>query len=261
MPEGDSYTAAARRMRPVLVERPILEVDGSAPAVRKHSAALQQATVTAVRTLGKHLLIDLDDGSTIHVHLGMSGHVRVRTGTAIPTGRQRGALRLGLRTEVGGVAVMAAPTVEIDRRLRVEMGLEYLGPDVLAPEFDFDRFETQASRYPDDASVSDFLLDQRVMAGIGNVYKSEVLFLEKLHPDRPMATVDMDTRGALARRARRIMYPNRARGERNTTGRRSPSLWVYGRDGEPCLRCRTAITGDFLGAPERVTYWCPTCQL
>lgn len=258
MPEGDSIARAAARARPVLVGREVNEVEGSAPAVRRHSRAILGRRVTDVRTHGKHLLIDLDSGLTIHVHLGMPG--RVRTGSGRLPGRDRGPLRLGLTTDVGSVWVLAAPTVEVERRPAVESGLARLGPDLLAAEFDGDDFRRRAQGYPGDRTVSDFLLDQRVMAGVGNEYKSEVLFLEKIRPDRPMRDVDDSTRDALAGRARRLLLPNARRSIRSTTGRPDEGAWVYGRGGLPCRRCRTAIVEERVGDPPRVTYWCPACQ-
>lgn len=259
MPEGDSYTAAAYRIRPVLVGRAIERVEGSAGPVRRHSSTLLASTTTGVRTVGKHLLLDLDTRLAIHVHLGMPGSVKVTAPGLLP-GRRRGQVRLGLTTEAGSIWVLAAPTVEVDHPDRIAKELERLGPDLLAAELDWDRFSSLAGRYPDDATVGDFLLDQRVMAGVGNVYKSEVLFLERIHPSRPMGSLDADARVALAERARRVMAPNRHRIERNTTGRRSPTTWVYGREGQPCLRCRSSIESELTGAPARVSFWCPVCQ-
>lgn len=259
MPEGDSYTRAAARARPVLVGRRILDVAGSSPAVRKHAARMRTQAVEEVRTIGKHLLVDLASGITIHIHLGMPGRVQVTADGRRPGG-DPGAVRLALVTEAGTVSVLAAPTVEVDRRAAIERSLERLGPDLLAAEFAWDEFAARAGRYPGDRTVSDFLLDQRVMAGIGNEYKSEVLFLERLAPDRLMVTIDPQARTALAERARRVMLPNARRPVRSTTGRSDGSAWVYDRTGRPCRRCRTAIAEEWIGDPPRITYWCPSCQ-
>ena len=170
MPEGDSYTRARRKVAPVLVGRAIERVEGSSPGVRRHSEALTGATVEEVRTHGKHLMIDTDRGLSVHVHLGMPGRFR----TTAPGSRPRedyGSVRLGLTTDAGSVWVLSAPTVEVDRRAVIDHRLRRLGADVLAPDFDWERFDLQAGRYPGDRTVSDFLLDQRVMAGVGNEYK------------------------------------------------------------------------------------------
>ncbi|HET8740352.1 MAG TPA: DNA-formamidopyrimidine glycosylase family protein [Acidimicrobiia bacterium] len=259
MPEGDSYVRAADRARPVLIGNEITDVGGSAPEIRARSEALIGATATDVRTQGKHLLIDVDSGYTIHIHLGMPGRVRTTSPGGRP-GADPGAVRLALTTAVGTMWVIAAPTVEVRRRKVVEKDLEQIGPDVLAAEFDWERYEEMASRYPAERTVSDFLLDQRVMAGIGNVYKCEVLFLEGIDPRRSMSAVDMETRTALARRARRLMMPNAGRSVRSTIGRPGGGTWVYKRAGKPCRRCGTAIDEGWVGEPARLTYWCPTCQ-
>lgn len=256
MPEGDSYTRAAERIRPILLDRPVVGIEGSSPSLRANSRRLLSRTVTGIRTIGKNLVIDFDNGFSLRIHLGMPGSVRVGSRPPAP----RGAVRAALTTEAGTAWVVSAPTVDVERTAAVTLGLERLGPDVLAPEFDWDRFRERAGRYPPERTVSDFLLDQRVMAGVGNVYKCETLFAQRIRPDRPMTTIDIETRVALAERARRLMLPNASRAVRSTTGRRDASTWVYDRGGRPCRRCGTAIAEGWVGDPARITYWCPTCQ-
>ena len=259
MPEGDSYTRAADRIRPVLVGHFIEAVDGSAGQVRRRARRLVGARILDVRTHGKHLLIDTDSGLSVHVHLGMPGRVRVSRPGGTP-GQEPGAVRLRLTTDAGTVWVLAAPTVEVDRRAAIDHRLRRLGPDLLSEDFDRDAAATRAAAYPPEATVSDFLLDQRVGAGIGNEYKCEALFLEGISPLRLVADTDVDTRMALLDRARRIMLPNAHRSERTTTGRRDVTRWVFERTGRPCRRCRTAVTSRWVGDPPRITYWCPHCQ-
>lgn len=273
MPEGDSYTRAAARIAPLLVGRVVVELDG-VPAVRRSASRIVGTTVSAVRTHGKHLMVDLDSGLTIHVWLGMPGTIRIEGGgirrpvVEEPRTRptfDRGAMRLTLTTEAGSVVVASAPTVEVDRTKVIDAALERLGPDVLADEFDWERFRERSARAPDQMLVSDYLLDQRVVAGIGNEYKNEILFLEGLHPALPMSELEAEARVALIVRARRLMLPNARRaGDRNTTGRYAPGQesWVYNRAGKPCRRCRTAVVAAQLGATHpRVTFWCPHCQM
>jgi endonuclease-8 len=257
VPEGDTYAKAAHRARNVLAGAVVTAVEGSAKAIRRHSPAILDRKVEAVRTVGKNLLIDFDSGLTVRIHLGMNGTVQVT-----PPGRDRdlAGVRLGLRTDRGAVWAVGAPKVEVGKRAAIDGALARLGPDLLADEFDVRAFEERAGRYPPDRPVCDFLLDQRVMAGVGNVYKSEVLFLERLAPDRTMATIDAATRRRLAERARRLMLPNTRRYNRSTRGLGDGSLWVYGRAGKPCRRCRTEIQEGWLGTPARITYWCPSCQ-
>jgi endonuclease-8 len=171
---------------------------------------------------------------------------------------------LTLTTEAGSVVVASAPTVEVDRTRVIDAQLARLGPDVLADQFDWERFRERSTRAPDQMLVSDYLLDQRVVAGIGNEYKNEILFLERIHPATPLGAISQDRRLALIERARRLMLPNARRsGDRTTTGRFEPGAgrWVYGRAGEPCRRCRTAIVNAPIGTRQpRITYWCPECQ-
>lgn len=259
MPEGDSYAYAARRIIPILVGEPVTAVEGSSPAVRRRADAILGQTVESVRTRGKHLLIDLASGLSIHVHLGMSGRVLTTRPEGVPPG-QRGAVRLGLRSPRGAVWVAGAPTVEVGRRREIDASLHHLGPDLLAPEFDMELFLARAGAYPPGRPVSDLLLDQRVMAGVGNEYKSEVLFLEGVDPRRETGSLDESQLRNLAGRSRRLLAPNAGRGRRSTTGRPDGSLWVYGRRGRPCRRCRSPIQADWVGDPPRITYWCPRCQ-
>lgn len=247
-------------MRPVLVGERLTHVEGSAPAVRARSASLIGRSVEGIRTIGKHLVVDADGGMSIHVHLGMPGRVRVTGPTSGPTARERGAVRVALGTDRGTVWILSAPTVDVDRRPRIDRSLARLGPDVLAEHFEWERFEQMAARFPPDRTVSDFLLEQRVLAGVGNEYKCEVLFLEGVSPGRLAGSVDADRRRALVERARRIMLPNAHRSERSTTGRRDAPRWVFQRTGRPCRRCRTAIVEEWIGRPPRITYWCPSCQ-
>lgn len=259
MPEGDSYTHAAGRITPFLAGRRVAAVEGSAPSVRRHSADLLDMVVGSVRTRGKNLLIDFESGLSARVHLGMAGRIR----TAPPgrsIGADRGAVRLALTTDRGTVWVLGAPTVEIERRWVIDQSLEHLGPDLLATEFDMERFTTLAGRYPPESTLSDFLLDQRVMAGVGNEYKCEVLFLERLDPRRSVGSIDADALCRMAERARLLLQANSDRLVRSTTGRPDGSKWVYGRAGQPCRRCRTAVVEDWVGEPSRITYWCPSCQ-
>lgn len=212
-----------------------------------------------MRTRGKHLLIDFDSGYSIHVHLGLPGGVQATAPGRRPKGNP-GAVRLALSTAVGTLWVMAAPTVELGRRMIIDKDLDFLGSDLLAEEFDWALYQERANRYPAQRTVSDFLLDQRVLAGIGNVYKCEVLFLEGVDPRRPMSEIDTEARLSLARRARTLMMPNAARSARSTVGHPGGGTWVYKRGGKPCRRCGTAIDQAWVGEPSRLTFWCSTCQ-
>lgn len=256
MPEGDSVARAADRIRPVLAGQVLREVGGTASAVRRHAVRLRNRRVQAVRTLGKHLVIDVQGGWSVHVHLGMSGSWIVRKAGPVP-----GRARLVLGTDRGTATCLDAPTVEVDRTAAIDASLGELGPDVLAD--DFDPTVVAGRVASTDRPVADVLLDQRVMAGVGNEYKAELLFRLGWHPLRPSSTLGQDDWERAAALAARLVGANVGSPTRSTTGDRAPGreTWVYGRTGKPCRRCATAIEQAWLGSPARVTYWCPTCQV
>jgi endonuclease-8 len=140
------------------------------------------------------------------------------------------------------------------------VALQRLGPDLLASDFD----EAEALgrlRAAGDLEVADALLDQSIVAGIGNVYKSEVLFLERVNPFARVASLDDATLQRLLRTARRQMHRNVDTAERRTThGAQRAALWAYDRAGQPCARCNTPIRRVLQGPHARSTYWCPGCQ-
>lgn len=254
MPEGDTIAGHAERLRPVLLGETITEVAGTAPSVRTSSHRILGAMVTDVRTAGKNLIVDFATGYSVRVHLGMPGYWRISRDGRAP----HGAARLVLRTGSGQAACYSAPTVEVDRTPAVDADLARLGPDTLG-DFDEEEFLRRA-RTRNDVPVADMLLDQRVLAGIGNVYKSEVLFLEGVHPATLVGDVsDAQLRG-LSARARRLLAANVGPDSRSTTGsrRRGLETWVYGRGGLPCRRCGRAIARS--SDDDRVTFWCPACQ-
>ncbi|MDX1447953.1 MAG: Fpg/Nei family DNA glycosylase [Acidimicrobiia bacterium] len=268
MPEGDSYVQAAARIRPVLEGQTVTRA-GGVPQVRRHAGRVVGATAVGVRTVGKHLLIDLSTAWTIHVWLGMPGRVRVSAGrrsTALGESRRRerhdqGAIRLLLETDAGRVEVWSAPTVEIERTRVIEDRLDRLGPDILVHPFDWSRFESLVVKADAGRRIGDILLDQRLVSGIGNVYRNEVLFCEGVHPLTPLAALPSDRLADIVRRAIRLMRANTRGGPRVTTGNAGQPAWVYDRAGLPCRRCGQAIQAAHVGSPPRITYWCPGCQV
>ena len=255
MPEGDSIARAAERLRPVLVGNEIVSVYGTAPLVRSNVRRLTGRRVTAVRTFGKHLMIDFDQGYSVRVHLGMPGRWRV-----MPADRPTpGSARLVLSTAAHHVCCFAAPEVEVDRTPAIERRLERLGPDVLAEDFD-PRHLIQRARTRPSQAVAEVLLDQRVVAGIGNVYKSELLFLAGVNPLATVEEVSDDELLDIANRAKQLLAVNVRAGARSTTGERfrGRETWVYERAGRPCRRCAAEVATGRIG--DRVTFWCPGCQ-
>jgi endonuclease-8 len=170
--------------------------------------------------------------------------------------------RVVVRVDDGTTAVcFGAPIVELrrehdERVTRATRMLEHLGPDLCAAEFDVDAVLTRLASVPADTELGAVLLDQRVAAGIGNVYKSEVCWAERVSPFTPIGSLDAATRHRIYETARRQLTSNLGAGARTTHGR---GLAVYGRARRPCPRCRATIVSR-RDQSTRVTYWCPRCQ-
>ena len=257
MPEGDTLYRAARRLQPLVGQTATIE--GTARAAQEWSGRLSGRRITSVYSRGKHLVIVFEGNLAVRTHLGMTGVWHLyRAGERWR--KTPGKARLVVSTDDHVAVCFAAPDVWAGPQHEIEAGIAHLGPDLLADEFDPAEAAGRASASPAE-SVADLLLDQRVMAGVGNVYKSEVLFLERLHPDTPPDSLSPEQLSGLAGRARKLLWANRARATRNTTGYgRNADLWVYGRNRRPCRRCGTTIERRELGELQRSTYWCPRCQ-
>lgn len=265
MPEGDTIFRTAEVLRAALLGRRITFARSQPrPGLRRvpDLSRLIGATVTSVEPHGKHLLIGFDVGLTLRSHLRMSGSWhRYRPGE--PWRRSMRQASAILETAESVAVAFNTPVVELlaDADLRRSPSLTRLGPDLLAREFDADAALDRLRRH-DGAELGTALLDQTAVAGIGNVYKSEVAFLEGLDPWAPVAAfTDDELRSALAA-ARRLMRANVSGGARSTTGSgaRGQGLWVYGRAGRPCRRCGTRIEMRRQGELARQTFWCPRCQ-
>lgn len=266
MPEGDSIFRAAAMLRGALADRTLrfAWLRDRGPMSRWIGRKVQ-----AVDSLGKHLLVTIEPDAVLRVHLGMHGRWRLHPPEqAFPAPGPQ--LSVVLATENATAVCRRAMQVELvragDPRLRER--LAQLGPDLLAETIDWTAVLTRA-RSADPRAIAETLLDQRVAAGIGNVYKSEVLFLAGVHPFTPTANLDDATLLRIYERARELMRANLGPGPRTTTTLRSPGMrrpvstsraWVYRRHGLPCLRCRTPIERALQGDMARSTYWCPRCQ-
>lgn len=225
--------------------------------------------IAAVEALGKNLLLRFDNGLEIRTHLRMNGSWhRYRPGERW----RRPPSRARLVIEVPGAVAVCfdAPVVELfeTRAKSLHPSLSRLGPDLLSPDFDAAE-AARRLRAPERArmSIAEALLDQRALAGIGNVYKNEVLWLERVSPFAPVDEIDGDTIARLVATAHQLLNANvdaRHGPERVTTAgdRGAPgALYVYGRTGRPCRRCKTPIAVTRQGTDlPRSTYWCPTCQ-
>lgn len=273
MPEGDTLFRTAAVLQEVLAGREVTAARG-----RPGGVALGRVVgsrVERVASVGKHLVITFSDGLALHTHLRMHGSWhRYRTGEAW----RRSPLRAVAVLEVhGAVAVcFEAPTVELldARALRIHPTLASLGPDLIEATPDIDaalRRLTAPGRA--GMTIGDALLDQRSQAGLGNVYRSEVCFIERVDPFATVGDLDDATVRRLLETAARLLAANRGGGARTTTTddlgappgaggapRLGGRLYVYGRTGRPCRRCATPIRSRVSGLPPRRTYWCPGCQ-
>jgi endonuclease-8 len=264
MPEGDTVWLACRRLHDALAGRELTVSDFRLPSLA--TTDLVGRSVLEVVARGKHLLVRTTDPGgapalTVHTHLRMDGawhvhragerwnggashHVRVVLGV-------QHTVAVGYR--VHDVAVV--PTAEEDRLVG------HLGPDLLGTDWDADEAVRRLAARP-EREIGPALLDQRNLAGIGNLYKAETLFLRGVNPWSPVGSVtDLP---AIVRTAQRLLRANRDRWEQVTTGstRRGEHHWVFERPGKPCRRCGTLVqVADQGDAPyERLTYWCPRCQ-
>jgi endonuclease-8 len=210
---------------------------------------------------GKHMLTRMDGGLTLHTHFEMDGIWRIYDAGAKWTGGPAHEIRLVLATERRAAVGYRMPVIELIETARENEVVGHLGPDLLAPDFDTNEAQRRISEQP-DAAIGDALLDQRNLAGIGNIYKSEVLFLSGFDPW--MAVREVPDLARVVDLSRRMLIANRERTQRITTGsrRRGEELWVYGRRAKPCRRCGQQIKQRMQGEPgrERVTYWCASCQ-
>ncbi len=259
MPEGDTIHRVAGVLGPLLVgtELTTVRIGG---VVRPE---LGGAKVTAITPLGKHMMIDLDRGWQLRVHLGMYGKWRrYRAPRPAPPGAS-----LVMVTATDEIACLQARDIELTARRdpRRSRAIAALGPDILAAEFD-PAVAAARARATGGVPIGVVLLDQRVAAGIGNVYKSEILWLEHQSPFTPAATLSDAQLAALYARGRELMRMNLGPGRRVTRtgprGGRSPDdrYWVYNRARRPCRRCQAPIATVVQGLQLRRTYYCPTCQ-
>jgi endonuclease-8 len=272
VPEGDTLRRTADVIGRALV-------GGEVVAARARPGGAQLARVVGsrietVRSQGKHLLIDLDCGLTLHTHLGMTGSWhRYRPGERWR--RPPDDAVAVIETSSSVAVCFEAPVVELldSRAVAFHPMLASLGPDLLAepPDIASAVARLQAPER-DSQSIAEALLDQRAVAGLGNVYRCEILFLERIDPFAPVGSLSAETLERLLRAGVRLLRANAAGGPRTTRPRpggggpgsmpdgRGERLWVYRRAGRPCLRCGTLIRSTTLGMQPRRLYWCPGCQ-
>lgn len=258
MPEGDTVWLAAKRLHEALAGQVLLRSDFRVPQLATVDLAGQ--SVLAVAARGKHLLTRLSGGLTLHTHFRMDGSWHLYRHGDRWTGGPDWQVRAVLENADWQAVGYRLPVVELVEDEATVVG--HLGPDVLAGDWDLDealrRLQAEPAR-----EVGLALLDQRCLAGLGNLYRTEVLFLRGLTPWVPVG--DVPDLPALVRTGRRLVLANREHWEQTTTGslRRGEDHWVFERAGRPCRRCGTRILSAEQGeAPyARLSYWCPRCQL
>ena len=249
-------------LRRALLRKEIVSAEAPSPKSlgRWPIGRLVGTTVEAVEPRGKHLIMRFSNGLALHSHMQMAGSWHIYR----PGERWRRPgyqARVVLRTDAYEAVCFGAPTVELlsAAEEREHGPLATLGPDLLAADFD-PALARERLRALADVEIGPALLDQRALAGIGNVYKSEVLFLCKVSPFPRVGELADEDLDRLIGEARRLLLANRETRVRVTTGveRRGAELWVYGRQGRPCRRCGAEIRMERQAG--RSTYWCPACQ-
>jgi len=271
MPEGDTIHKVARSLNQELVGRRL-----SGVWLRERGWIPERGgdRVGEVEAVGKHLLVGLapEEGPlawALHVHLGMHGRWhRYRKGERWQLPASRASLQLTAGTDHWVCFRAARAELLPFGALSVHPSLTRLGPDLLGSHLDLAEVVHRARRR-EPRTVCDLLLDQTVACGIGNVYKSEILFLEGVHPLARSRELDDARIQQLYRTARRLMQANLG-GWRRTTIRRvtegtprrggDPRFFVYDRAGRPCRRCGTAVRTARVGDAARASWWCPVCQ-
>lgn len=259
MPEGDTVFRAARLLDRALRGSVLTRTDLRVP---QHATAdLSGGLVVGTVSRGKHLLTRItrdEEAWTLHTHLKMEGAWRVFAAGQRwkrPAHQARVVLEAGTTSAVGfslGIVELIDTADEPDV-------VGHLGPDLLGPDWD----EAEALRRlgaDPDRPIGEALLDQRNLAGIGNMYMAELCFVSGLHPRTPVSEVT--TLPRVVRRGKQMLELNKERAQQTTTGNLREPLWVYRRDQAACRRCRTAIRVAMVGPPgrERASYWCPSCQ-
>jgi endonuclease-8 len=263
MPEGDTIYRSAARLRAAIAGKRIRSLEIRRDT-RGRRAPEPGTLIEDVSARGKHLFVSFDDGQVLHTHMQMTGawHVYAKGDRWRRPGH---TARVVLEVDDGTVAVcFAAPLVELRSQSRDALvaspaarAVERLGPDLCEAEPDLDVALERLRSLDPATELGVALLDQSVAAGIGNVYKSEVCWIERVSPFTRLDAVDDATRQRLFATAHRLLRANLGSGRRVTY---AGGLAVYGRAGRPCPRCRARVRRTRSADAERVSFWCPTCQ-
>jgi endonuclease-8 len=254
VPEGDTIHRTANRLRPALEGQELRRFEAPRLVGPRPKPGERIESVDAV---GKHLLIRFSSGLTLQTHLRMTGSWHIyRTGERWQKPEHLARAVVGVDDWVA--VCFSAPIVRTFAADGREGPVDHLGPDLCRADADLDDAVTRMADHADlDTQIADVLLDQRVASGIGNVYKSEVLFACGVDPFTPLRWVDRATRRRLVETAARQLQANLGPGPRTTV---PGGLAVYGRQRQPCRRCGRPVQATHQGPHARVTFWCPVCQ-
>jgi endonuclease-8 len=253
MPEGDTIHRAARTLQKAIGGREIESFETSLPELRDRVAS--GTRIASVRARGKHLLVELDDGRILDTHMRMDGSWHIyRPGEAWQ--RSEHAARVVLRTSEWIAVCFDAPWVKL---IDDERELPELGPDLLDESIDLDSAVKRLRSMP-SLQIGEAIMRQDLVAGIGNVYKSEVLFICRVDPFARVESLSDELLHAIVDKAAALMKRNLHGHARTTRTRAGGRLWVYGRTGKPCFECGTPIKMRRQGELPRSTYYCARCQ-
>ena len=273
MPEGDTIFRAARTLHRALAGHPVTRFESVFPTLTRtdEAASVRGRTVERVQARGKHLLIFFSGGLVLRTHMRMHGSWHIyRPGERWQ--RPRHEMRILIETPDMHAVAFSVPVAELvpAGSLERDTVLRSLGPDPLAEDFDpAEAARRIAARR--GTAIADALLDQSVVAGIGNIYKSELLFLARVSPFADAGALDPEDITRILALASKLMRANVSetagagivtyRGLRRTAGRDPGARhWVYGRHGKPCRRCGAPVVRRRQGEHLRSTYWCDRCQ-
>jgi endonuclease VIII len=263
MPEGDTLFRAARTLHRALAGKKVARFESAYAHVTGVAVdnPVVGRTVDSVRAVGKHLLVCFSGGLVLRTHMLMSGSWHIyRAGERW----QRRDMRVLVATDDFVAVGFDIPVAALESAEATERELRRLGPDLLSPTFDEDEALRRLRAHPAE-EIAEALVDQSVVAGAGNIFKCETLFVARVSPFRRVDALDDDTLRTIIATARRLLAANVRPGARAgiaTTGRSAPgeSRWVYDRAGKPCRRCGATIALARQGPHVRLTYYCPTCQ-
>jgi endonuclease-8 len=275
MPEGDTIFRTARTLGRAFAGKPVTGFRSTYPLLTRFNddTPLAGQTVDRVEARGKWLLISFSGGGILASHLLMNGRWHIyRHGERWQLPRFH--MRIVIENDAYQAVGFRVPVAEMHtaRSLARNTRIPRVENDLLNADFDAEAALERLMARPNEA-IADALLDQAVLAGVGNVFKSEICFVNGLHPFRNAATLTRDEAAAAIACAQRLLKANvlvdsgdtivtyRSQ-QRRTTHESDPSasLWVYGRAGEPCRRCGESIRRRIQGDDARVTFWCPQCQ-